>query len=807
MSTTGGIKNLNPLQTTYSAVSSSVSTNNYYVLLLDTNMNTIVGYGYGGSGDSALPNTRYEIIIRGGYAYLYTNGAQVYNGGNQSISLNPSYIYFGSVNSGTHKFDDFVYGDSENLYVVTQPSYTGYKLVKDFITPASSGLRYNNDTVVSSTNMYYRVARGNTTIPAPTLENKTIVLMNIDTGDTYATQYTGTAYIKDGTWNVYDALFNTSAPYGRYYTTVTGTGAVSEEIWYLGSGATISFDKDDYSGEDTATLTYSVLGAYWDTSTYDYAIDIVSGTTGATTQSTAISASSGTQTYTFTATDPLGVYYGIVKATKRSDGSVIWMNYDYAELTSYVTIEGYVNDAETGLPISGANINITQSSIINNLTTITDGNYSATNYLSGAAITINATAPLHRKYTFTFTPLIAKTYNINLSLVNLTPVVSPLGILGVVRDTAYGQPIPAAIVDGVNATAQVTNTSIPITGFYRLNSGTLLNESDYDVHGSKAGYSNSSTDSVNINGSISNYTYNDVWLSGQYLQTFTISDSGTLAPITNVTIVSSSGKSYVTTNGTGYLTEPFGLYTVTFSSTGYAPRTITYVFDADASHAVSMTPAAADASSSYNTWYTPWQVRIRIVDLYGKPLPETSVSASYIATTLPSTDPTWLVGAYGVSAAVAADMLNSSVAMSGTTDDNGGLVFTAFKSIQYLFTITNTTSGVSATKKIYPSDPEYVIYVRTTGQTSYNNTLASRNASLPWYSINSTALMMGMEYTDSSVCTSQVMFRAWFRDNGTEVHNTTWSGFGGTKILDNHTILKAPIGTEYLWGYNATTVC
>ena len=365
-------------------------------------------------------------------------------------------------------------------------------------------------------------------------------------------------------------------------------------------------------------------------------------------------------------------------------------------------------------------------------------------------------------------------------------------------DTSTGTPTTWNwTIDGsVTNTTQNAAYLFAAVGTYPVN----LNVTNASGH-----FSDITVNQIVANASIT--TQQDVWMVGQYLQTFTISDSGTLAPITNVTIVSSSGKSYVTTNGTGYLTEPFGLYTVTFSSTGYAPRTITYVFDADASHAVSMTPAAADASSSYNTWYTPWQVRIRIVDLYGKPLPETSVSASYIATTLPSTDPTWLVGAYGVSAAVAADMLNSSVAMSGTTDDNGGLVFTAFKSIQYLFTITNTTSGVSATKKIYPSDPEYVIYVRTTGQTSYNNTLASRNASLPWYSINSTALMMGMEYTDSSLCTSQVMFRVWFRDNGTEVHNTTWSGFGGTKIMDNHTILKAPIGTEYLWGYNATTVC
>ena len=764
-------------------------------------------YAWGPWGDECNgkplgDNVRWEMQMVGGEAYFYGNGFKCAN--STPLSVNPSFLNISDAygDGSTSTIDDYVIGETENKYVFGNPEEGKFKLVKDMVTPASTGFAFINGTIVNSNNMTSSWSRSNLTY----LGNQTVVLENLDTGVIYGTVYTGVKNTGTIAWPLADVIFNSGAPYGRYVVTIPGSGAVSEEIWYLGSGATISFDKDAYSGQDTATLTYSVLGAYWDTSTYSYSIDVVSGTTGATLHSEAISASSGTSSYTFASTDPLGVYYGIVKATKHSDGSVIWMNYDYSELTSYVTITGYVNDAETGLPISGAKVNITQSSIKNNLTTIADGNYSATYYLSGAPITIDATEATHRQYLFTFTPLIAKTIAINISLINNTPVVNQLGIGGIAHDSAYGQPLSGVAVVGVNLSATVTNTST-FTGYYLLGAGDLLNQSYYNTSGSKAGYSNSSTDSININGSVSNFTHHDLWLAGQYLQTFTITDSGTLAAITNVTIVSSSGKSYITTNGTGYLTEPFGLYTVTFSSTGYAPRTITYVFDADASHAVSMTPAAADASSSYNTWYTPWQVRIRIVDLYGKPLPETSVSASYIATTLPSTDPTWLVGAYGVSDAVAADMLNSSVAMSGTTDDNGGLVFTAFKSIQYLFTITNATSGVLATKKIYPSDPEYVIYVRTTGQTSYNNTLATRNASLPWYSINSTALMMGMEYTDSSVCTSQVMFRVWFRDNGTEVHNTTWSGFGGTKILDNHTILKAPIGTEYLWGYNATTVC
>lgn len=205
--------------------------------------------------------------------------------------------------------------------------------------------------------------------------------------------------------------------------------------------------------------------------------------------------------------------------------------------------------------------------------------------------------------------------------------------------------------------------------------------------------------------------------------------------------------------------------------------------------------------------YTPWQVRLRIVDYYGSPLSNINVTANYVASTLPSTDTSWLVSAFGVDDTVANDMLNSSVAMAGNTDDNGGLSFTMFKSLQYRLTITNTTLSVASTKTLYPSDQEYVIYVRTAGQTAANNTLAMRNGTLPWYSVNSTHINLNMTYVDTSLCTNALTFRVWFRDNGTEVHNTTWSGFGAAYVYDNHTVPKAPIGTEYLWGYNATTVC
>lgn len=470
----------------FTQIASATSTGGGIQLYDVSNTSSLYSYGL-------LNNARWEVSIVGSTAYLYRDGILMSTSG--VLAQTPSYYYLGGwlgFPSDRITIDDIVVGDSDSKTVVGFPESDVYVIKKDFTNPAASGFYYaSNGTLISSTNLPFTFARSNLT--GESLQNESIYLVNVDTGVNYETQYTGTSVYASKNFNVASSLFSANAPYGRYYAHLGNS--YSEEIWYLGSGATISFDKDTYSGQDTATMTYSVLGAYWDTSTYSYTIDVVSGTTGATMQSTAISASSGTDTYTFTSTDPLGVYYTIVKATKLSDSSVIWMNYDYAELSSYVTIQGYVNDAETGLPISGANINITQNSIINNLTTIADGNYSATNYLSGAPIAINATAPLHRQYTYTFTPLSAKTIDLNVSLVATTPSVGGLGIGGVARDIAYGRPLPSVSVWVINASnAESYTKTTSMTGWYLCDEGAtcfLTTGRLYDVWGEKVGYSNS----------------------------------------------------------------------------------------------------------------------------------------------------------------------------------------------------------------------------------------------------------------------------------------------------------------------------
>jgi len=794
----GVFRNINPTPTSYTAgtLISQSGANKAAIYLYDSSGNTL---WYSPTDNCPATGKRAEIQITGGIARLYCNGALVSTSG--VLSVNPSYIGYGNgyngYTGGTSYWDDIVYSDTDNKYIFGNPKPNAYTLKKDMVSPSSSGFYNYSGSLINSNNFTTTWAKGNITYTG----NQTVVLENADTGTIYGIRYTGLASYGTVSWALNEEIFNSGAPYGRYYVTIPGTGAYSEEIWYIGSGASITFDRPTYAGQDTATMAYSVVGAYWDTSTYSYSIDVVSGTTGATMQSTAISSSSGTDTYTFTSTDPLGVYYAIVKATKHSDGSVIWMNYDYAELTSYVTIQGYINDAETGLPINNAHINITQNSIINNLTTIADGNYSATYYLSGSPITINATASLHRQYTYTFTPLIAKTINLNISLVNTTPRVSPIGIGGIAHDGAYGQPLPAALATGTNLTATVTNTSTS-TGYYLLNSGTLLNQSYYNVSGSKAGYSNSSTASVSINGSVSNFTQQDLWLAGQYLQQFDITDSGTLAPITNVSIVSSSGKSYQTTNGTGYLTEPFGLYTITFSSDGYYPRTISYVFDADASHAVALTETVAGATD-INLQGTPKDVKFHIQSFWGAPLTDATIAVQGVTTTTGSWD--W------VSTLLSIDLEETPIqntSMSGLTDSNGDAVFLMLDSIKYNISVSKTGYTFPATF-ISPQASQYTISANMNESwfSSGNDTLKEVNVSVSWVTKNATHAFVNVSYRDDTGTTTGGNIKV-YQDSVGRVSNVSPIAImnitGST--CSNSTVVPIPVGgASYTAVVDATT--
>jgi hypothetical protein len=214
------------------------------------------------------------------------------------------------------------------------------------------------------------------------------------------------------------------------------------------------------------------------------------------------------------------------------------------------------------------------------------------------------------------------------------------------------------------------------------------------------------------------------------------------------------------------------------------------------------------SGASQTTWYTPWQVAIYIRDYYSNALPGTTVQVYYVASTLPNTSTSWLTSAYGINAAVASDMTNSSLAMSGITDSNGKLAFTMFKSLQYNLSITNVTSGVSANYLLYPADQEYTIRVPTTGQAPVNNTLTQMNGTgLPVYILNSSCYNLSMKYTDQSGLTTNVRFQVKYRQNGTMLLDRDEGAPGLGMIVDNFTVCRYQgfsVGDEVLWAFNAT---
>ena len=480
---TAGIRNTNPEPFTYAAANMNMATNVFSEVELSD-----------GSGVSLYTtavghlNGRVEVKMNGGNAYIYENGVLKYT--SPVLAVNPSYVTWRSRHqagtSGT--VDDFVIGS--NPYIFNSPEST-YYLKKDMITPAASGLYNSAGALISSTNMFSQYSRGNTATPPDPLVSENVVLKNLQTGTIYSTYPTGTNYTESFNWNVYNAIINSTAPYGSYVTTITGTGTTSEPIMYLGGGATVSFDKDVYSvGDSGSVVTYVSAGGYWDPALYTYKLDI-QDIYGTVKQSTPITTASGTVSVSWTDSDSLGVWYAILKATPIAGGDPIWMNYDWAELQAYIVFSGYVMNAETGAVLPDAYINVTQgTAMLSQFSMNPSGAWnSSNNWLSGAAFSIVTNKTGYTTDTLTFTPLTAKSIFLNLSLVPNPATTVGVSIGGIVRDNVYGNPVVNATYHTKYLSDEYTATT-NIAGFARTDSLAVPNVI-YDVWSSKVGWGNS----------------------------------------------------------------------------------------------------------------------------------------------------------------------------------------------------------------------------------------------------------------------------------------------------------------------------
>lgn len=326
-----------------------------------------------------------------------------------------------------------------------------------------------------------------------------------------------------------------------------------------------------------------------------------------------------------------------------------------------------------------------------------------------------------------------------------------------------------------------------------------------NVTNATGAWSNTSATHTVVNAS--GYTPQDVWMEGQYNQTFHITSSSDGAPLAANYITSDGQSGTASATGYAFVTEGFGVYTITVSLTGYATKTVSFIVDEDGTTEIQLTPSSSQNPNT-NIIYTPHQVRIYTVDAYGVPLIGTNITINYLASSLPSTDTNWLIKAYGIEAGVAADMVNSSVAMTGYSADDGSNTFTLFGSLTYGITLTNATVGANCYKRLAPIDSSYRIYCPTTGQTAVNNTLTAVNTSrLTFYRLNATGgYNLSMIYEDQSGYTTNLVFNVYDYSAGrTLVYTKDWGNPGTSQVVDNYSVY-VPLGKEYQWQYNATKV-
>jgi hypothetical protein len=487
-----------PMPMTYSAV--TMETDWDVVNLYDSSMTPMWAYTVAGTSGSCY---RIEMYMVGGQAYIYRDGTLIQT--SSILPQNPSYVGWSSSGNTVCNnvpgisgagLDDMVFGTTESRYVFGMPE-SGYFIMKDLINPGASG--------------FYRVNQTNPTGPPDLITsnvfstsfgknsgtNETVVLTS-PTGGTQLTYSTGGTYWGQIAWNL-TSFFNT-APYGLYYTTINpqlnSPGySVSSYIPYIGNGASISFDANQYAPEKVATLTAIVSDSYYNTTAYSYHMVITdSSMTTKTDQPVVLTSASphtGNITYTFQATDPDGLYYGEIFATKKSDGSDVLMNYATTSLTSILTVDGYIFNAQTAAIIPNVTVNITQgASTDTNLSSLAGFYSSSSGFTANAPTTINASKVGYESYQTMFTPQYGGELMINITLMPSNPAYSGVALGGIARYLPYNRTIDGATITVNNTPAGnfiVTTNSV---GYYVIND--MPANYVWNVWGSKSpGFKNS----------------------------------------------------------------------------------------------------------------------------------------------------------------------------------------------------------------------------------------------------------------------------------------------------------------------------
>ena len=428
---------------------------------------------------------RMELKIIGGTPTIYKDGVQV--GTAPVISVNPSSFLLNTY----QPYDNVVVGESDHHIVGALP--TNWTIQRDLLNPSATGVYAWSGSIWVLKNSYNFVLDADKEYLNP--EN--VVIKNSATGVTVNTtpvtavrnniQYSVTNFLNTPT------SMGSSLPDGRYTVSFDTAPAISDSFWVTSSGATLAWGQSVYSQGSTATIPYTIDGGgYWDQSTYSYSM-VTKNIYGVVMNTQTIPTQTGTISVPITTSYGPGVYYAEIDATKISDGTVKVMNVAYMSVTTYIPMNGFVMNEETGATIAAANMNVSQGLQYQTVTSGYDGNWSSNNgWTSGSAITINTTATGSRQTINTLLPLTSSAVVLNVTMPPINSAFVGVSVGGTVKDDQYGNPVVGANYHVLNGTEN--NCLTNIAGFCRVDN--LVNGNLYSVWSSKIGYGNSTVTQI-----------------------------------------------------------------------------------------------------------------------------------------------------------------------------------------------------------------------------------------------------------------------------------------------------------------------
>ena len=625
----------------------------WYINFFDVYGNRVIRY-YMGSQYSQ--HSRYEIVREGSNMNLYIDG-----------------VFY--VNLGTMTDDYALFGLETRGYSTT-PDYLGEMHIDDITTSSIIGMNEEWTQAATYIDTSYGI-QSYASFPSSTF---TMTSTQVGTG-TLKNTTTLTSIADFVRWNRTEIY---GSGWGLYHVQLFRDSTKLAETTFTYFDSTISgsvaYDQDSYTQGQTANIAYTISSA--DFTTYTYYLKTMD-VYGNIQDSYTLTAASGTKSPTLTDYDS-GIYYAILSRTNKASGVNEEFAYDYTSVTETVYIVGNVTEAVSGTNMQNVSIQYLQGSAYYNTTSASDGSYNVSDLSVSVstAITANVTYVNDTNYgnnsynlsTFSFTPLAAEMYNVDLILFDVNHTYDNASAYGLIYDNIYHQPIESATVNIYNSTWSNSTTSTG-TGYYVFHN--LIANGTYSINATATGYID--TIDYSINTTTLNATRQDVPMSTLYTVTVKARDATTLAYLSDFT-ATLDGVEGTAVNGTVIFNNiEYGLHAISAIASDYYPSATTPLIDEDTEVILDLTRLASE-------YYAPHRVKFTLKSLF--------------LTRYGDVETTVYIGATA----------SGDAYKTGTTGTDGAVVFELDEYVQYTLTFIDSDQGIDETITLYPKDDAYTVY-------------------------------------------------------------------------------------------------